>query len=69
MVYSRTRTGSGNADNIRERRERRSAGCALIYSMSAIKDGRMPVELNGKTYYLLFSLNALDEMQDRFGGI
>ena len=36
--------------------------------MSAIKDGRMPVELNGKTYYLLFSLNALDEMQDRFGG-
>ena len=28
----------------------------------------MPVELNGKTYYLLFSLNALDEMQDRFGG-
>ena len=36
--------------------------------MSAIKDGRMPVELNGNTYYLLFSLNALDEMQDRFGG-
>lgn len=36
--------------------------------MSAIKDGRMPVELNDKTYYLLFSLNALDEMQDRFGG-
>ena len=30
--------------------------------MSAIKDGRMPVELNGKTYYLLFSLNALDEI-------
>lgn len=24
--------------------------------------------LNGKEYYLLFSLNALDEMQDRFGG-
>ena len=24
--------------------------------------------VNGKTYYLLFSLNALDEMQDRFGG-
>lgn len=36
--------------------------------MSAIKDGRLPVELNGKELYLLFSLNALDEMQDRFGG-
>lgn len=36
--------------------------------MSAIKDGRLPVELNGKEFYLLFSLNALDEMQDRFGG-
>lgn len=36
--------------------------------MSAIKDGRFPVELNGKEYHLLFSLNALDEMQDRFGG-
>lgn len=36
--------------------------------MSAIKDGRLPVELNGKEFYLLFSLNALDEMQERFGG-
>lgn len=36
--------------------------------MSAIKDGRYPVELGGKTRYLLFSLNALDEVQDRFGG-
>lgn len=26
------------------------------------------MELNGKEYYLLFTLNALDEMQDRFGG-
>lgn len=26
------------------------------------------MELNGKEFYLLFSLNALDEMQDRFGG-
>lgn len=26
------------------------------------------MELNGKEYHLLFSLNALDEMQDRFGG-
>lgn len=36
--------------------------------MSAIKDGRYPVELNGNTYYLLFDLNALDAVQDRFGG-
>lgn len=36
--------------------------------MSAIKDGRLPVELNGKEYHLLFSLNILDAMQDRFGG-
>lgn len=36
--------------------------------MSAIKDGSLAVELNGKEYHLLFSLNVLDEMQDRFGG-
>ena len=36
--------------------------------MSAMKDGRLPVGLNGKEYHVLFSLNALDEMQDRFGG-
>ena len=36
--------------------------------MSAIKDGRYPIELNGKQYHLLFSLNVLDEVQDRFGG-
>lgn len=36
--------------------------------MSAIKDGRYKLELNGKTYYMLFSLNVLDEIQDRFGG-
>lgn len=36
--------------------------------MSAIKDGRYPVVLNGKEYHLLFSLNALDEVQDKFGG-
>lgn len=36
--------------------------------MSTIKDGRLPVELNGKEYHLLFSLNILDAMQDRFGG-
>lgn len=36
--------------------------------MSAIKDGRFPVEIGDKTYHLLFSLNALDEIQDKFGG-
>lgn len=36
--------------------------------MSAIKDGRYPIELNGEEYHMLFSLNALDEMQDKFGG-
>lgn len=36
--------------------------------MSAIKDGRLPIELNGREFHLLFSLNVLDDMQDRFGG-
>lgn len=36
--------------------------------MSAIKDGRYPVQIGDKTYHLLFSLNALDEIQDKFGG-
>lgn len=36
--------------------------------MSAIKDGRYPVVLAGKERHLLFSLNALDEIQDKFGG-
>ena len=36
--------------------------------MSAIKDGRYPVEIGDKTYHLLFSLNALDEIQEKFGG-
>ena len=35
--------------------------------MSAIKDGRLPIVLD-KERHLLFSLNVLDEMQDRFGG-
>ncbi|MDL2206495.1 hypothetical protein LJC33_06235 [Eubacteriales bacterium OttesenSCG-928-N13] len=35
--------------------------------MSAIKDGRYPITLD-KERYLLFSLNAIDEMQDKFGG-
>jgi len=33
--------------------------------MSAIRDGRVPVELGGKTLHLLFSLNVIDELQDR----
>lgn len=36
--------------------------------MSAIKDGRYPVELD-RTRHLLFSLNAIDEIQDKFGSI
>ncbi len=36
--------------------------------MSAIKDGRLPITLD-KERHLLFSLNALDEVQDKFGGI
>lgn len=36
--------------------------------MSAIKDGVYTVTLKGKEYGLLFSLNALDEVQGKFGG-
>lgn len=36
--------------------------------MSALKSGAYPVTLNGKKYGLLFSLNALDAIQDKFGG-
>ena len=36
--------------------------------MGALKSGAFPVELNGKEYGLLFSLNALDEVQEEFGG-
>lgn len=35
--------------------------------MSAIKDGRFPIMLDKKRY-LLFSLNVLDELQDKAGG-
>lgn len=35
--------------------------------MSAIKDGRLPITLD-RERHLLFSLNVIDEMQDRFGG-
>lgn len=36
--------------------------------MSAIKDSGYAIELKGKEYRLLFTLNALDEIQTRFGG-
>ena len=36
--------------------------------MSAIKDGGYTVTLKGKEYRLLFTLNALDELQTKFGG-
>lgn len=35
--------------------------------MSALKSGAYPVTLNGEEYGLLFSLNALDAIQDKFG--
>lgn len=35
--------------------------------MSAIKDGRLPITLD-KERHLLFSLNVIDELQDKFGG-
>ena len=36
--------------------------------MSALKDGRLPIELD-KQRHLLFSLNVLDAVQDKFGAI
>lgn len=36
--------------------------------MSDIRNGGYAVTLKGKDYNLLFSLNALDELQDKFGG-
>ena len=38
-----------------------------LFFMSAIKDGRFPITLD-KERHLLFSLNVIDEMQDKFGG-
>lgn len=35
--------------------------------MSAIKDGRYPIVLD-RERHLLFSLNAIDAVQDKFGG-
>ena len=36
--------------------------------MGALKSGAFTVELNGKEYGILFSLNALDEVQEKLGG-
>lgn len=36
---------------------------------SSFKDGRIAINLDGKERHLLFSLNALDELQERFGDI
>lgn len=36
--------------------------------MSAMKDGGSTVKLKEKDYRLLFTLNALDELQTKFGG-
>lgn len=36
--------------------------------MSAVRDGGYTVTLKGKEYRLLFTLNALDEIQTKFGG-
>lgn len=35
--------------------------------MSALQNGAYPITLNGKEYGLLFSLNALDAIQEKFG--
>jgi hypothetical protein len=36
--------------------------------MSAIKNGAYTIELKGEEYALLFSLNAMDAVQERYGG-
>ncbi|MDR2513744.1 MAG: hypothetical protein LBD02_00865 [Christensenellaceae bacterium] len=36
--------------------------------MSAIKDGRLPITLD-KERHMLFSLNVMDEVEDRFGSL
>lgn len=49
--------------------EERRGGIELpaYFIMSAIRDGRMAITLD-KERHMLFSLNVLDEMQDKFGG-
>ena len=43
-------------------------GVPLYFAMSAFKDGRYPISLDQERH-LLFSLNAMDEMQDKFGDL
>ena len=70
MVRSGSRAcGSRRHSNSIKGKEKGAAhGCALIDIMSAIKDGGYTVTLKGKDYRLLFTLNALDELQDKIGG-
>ena len=59
---------AGGYSNIERRNGGKSEKGFPPYSaMSAIKDGRFPIMLD-KERHLLFSLNAIDEMQDKFGG-
>lgn len=43
-------------------------GIPLYFTMSAFKDGRYPINLDQERH-LLFSLNAMDEIQDKFGDL
>ena len=43
-------------------------GIPLYFAMSAFKDGRYPINLDQERH-LLFSLNAMDEIQDKFGDL
>jgi hypothetical protein len=38
-------------------------------SNSAFRDGRSPIELGGQTRYMCFSLNAMVDVEERFGGV
>jgi len=72
MVYGSTGESGRYSGSIKSRIEERRKGAAqatpLIYTMSALQNGAYPVTLNGKEYGLLFSLNALDAIQEKFGG-
>lgn len=61
MVYKSTRKGSTAI------KEDSRGKPLLIFNMSAIKDGRYPLMLD-RQRHLLFSLNVIDEIQDKFGG-
>jgi hypothetical protein len=51
-----------------ERRKGVATGATpLNIIMSALQNGAYPITLNGKEYGLLFSLNALDAIQEKFG--